>query len=226
LSPQRSANQRTVPVPVWLLVATAVLLLTLAGLGGASVVLLTDRDSPTPVGVQPVASMTPRAQATDSESPIPTPTQTLRATPSATPSPKASKARPVPPRGAVYVERPRDGGQGYGPSPQCAEWNLTLVNDSSREVTSLRWRVDSAEYTDYSGDFDPATETYPTKAAKTPSAQTLRLSVPAHTRQAFQVTSCTTTPWPGGGYQYDETTTQNYAITWTGGFDGYATWRR
>lgn len=220
--PTEFHTRRSVPVPLWLLIGALALMLVLAGLGGAALVLMAQGG---PQSALPVVQPSATASASAIQSPASTPSPTARPMVRLTASPAASKARPAAPRGVVYVERPKNGGQGTGRSPDCAEWNLTLVNDSSREVTSLRWKVTSAEYVDYSGDFDPTTETYPTKTARTPIAQTLRLSVPAHTRQVFQVTSCTTTPWPGGGYSYDETTVRRYAITWAGGFDGYATWR-
>lgn len=218
---------RRVAVPLWSLIAGVAVAAFLAGVLAAGTLTADGNRAATPLAATQPGS--PQPSPTDA----PSPTAQPQASPTLTPGPPRPTATPQPkpartittavrPRGEVRFYAPGgEYGQGIQRKVNCASWKLLLENNSSDEVTAVTWRPVSAGYTDY-GQWNAKTQEFATKPAKTPPAQRLRLSVQAHTSQDVTFMSCTSTPWPGGGYSFSETPPGSVAVTWLSGFRGEA----
>lgn len=94
-----------------------------------------------------------------------------------------------------------------------------MVNDSDTEVRQLTFTSKAAEFSDFSN-YDEKSNTYATKPAMTPAPVVLNLSVPAHSSQDAHFKTCTTTPPPGGSYEFDVTPADEQGFTWVTGYRG------
>ncbi|HEY9474385.1 MAG TPA: hypothetical protein VIS06_11110 [Mycobacteriales bacterium] len=93
------------------------------------------------------------------------------------------------------------------------------MNDSDTEIRELTFNSESAEFTDFSN-YDAKTDSFPTRPATTPRPVEINLSLPAHTAQDLRFRTCSSSPSPGGSYEFGVVPAAEQAFIWATGYRG------
>lgn len=215
-------SRRRIAMPIWAVVGVALLLGALGG--GLAVALATRNDAPP---LTPVAASSPTASLVDLvASPSLTPSgASSSAAGAATPSqtPTSSKPTPKPtlkplPKGTLLVGfgAGHEYGQGI-PTGKCVPWTIEVKNQSNTAIERITFAPVSADYEDWSVPSPPRT-----KKANRPGPTVLDVYLNPGDESVLKWTSCTTTPWPGGSYELDETLPSSVSFRWVTGHTGRA----
>lgn len=209
-------SSRTVQVPVWVLVSTALV----TGAVAAAIIIGGRTDGQSTAQQIVGESIPGSTTVTVSSSPIST--TVAVATSAIVPSTTTRATTLPPPRGTLHVT---SYGYHVESTGRCANWRDRFVNNSNTEIVRIVISSPSGRYRNLAAsDYNTQTKQYPPDipAAK-PEPAVLMVSLPPYDEQILAYQTCTSTASPSNeNYEFSADAPSTVSFTWVTGQTGSA----